>query len=218
MARTPIRQSPGRGKKIDTFTYDLVTPLGTDKATVELAVFMNKSFDGDEPPLAVTGVEFMIVCADPEFEVKGTDLHLLLTTARSRLDKHYEISWERWIKVQITPERPYRGEGTGFRLTYEDVWRGVDAFGNALMREYDRHRERLWTISRWPETFKDRNGRTLACVPATEANVAALEDFTKRIDTLRSLLADFVSPDRITETLDAIAAGAMPLLPSSTDA
>ncbi|PZO71731.1 MAG: hypothetical protein DI629_21325, partial [Mesorhizobium amorphae] len=78
--------------------------------------------------------------------------------------------------------------------------------------------EKQWIISAWPEAFKDRRGRTLACVPATDANVAALEDFSRRIENLRSVLAEFVSPDRIEETLGAIAAGAMTLLPPARGA
>lgn len=216
MSRSPISRSPGRGKKIDTFTYDLTSPVGTDKSSIDLAVYMTKSFSGDEPPYEVTAVCFSVFCDTPAFEINGSDLHLLLTTARARLDKAHEIAWERWLKVQITPERSYEGSGTGFRLSYLEVWRGVDSFGNVLMREYDRHAANtIWKISRWPETFKDKNGRTLACVPATKENEAALDDFCERINTLRKHLADFVSPDRIHDTLNAITSGSLPLLPKA---
>lgn len=217
MARSPIKQSPGLGKKIDVFTYDLTTPVGTDKTTIDLLVYMNKSFSGDTPPYEVTGAEFRIVCEAPSFQIVGTDLQFLLGAARARLDKAYAIKWESWFKVQIIPERVWTGEGTGFRLSYDTVWRGVDAFGHILMREFDRNSDTNWKISAWPDAFKDASGRTLACVPASEATEAALKDFSNRIIALRKRLADFVSPDHIHNTLEAISSGTMPLLPSPDD-
>lgn len=212
MARK-ITRSPGRGKKVDTFTYDVVTPAGDKKRSVEIDVYMSKSLAGDEPPLEVTGVTFSLICEEAAEEITGSDLQIALLAMRSRLDARYAIRWERWLKVEVNPQRHHRGDGSGLSLSYEEVWRGIDPFGAVLMREFSPYSEKQWIISAWPEAFKDKRGRTLACVPATDANVAALEDFSRRIVNLRSVLAEFVSPDRIEETLGAIAAGAMTLLP-----
>ena len=77
------------------------------------------------------------------------------------------------------------------------------------MRTFNSHGDwsNRWIVEPWPEAFKGNDGRTVACIEASEANIQALEAFAKRIRELRKHLADFVAPDRIEETLRVIAQG-----------
>ena len=209
----PIRRSPGHGKKIDTLHYDLVSPAGGAKKTVEMHLFMVKEFKGDEPPYETTGLSFSLRCDEPEMSVTGTDPNILVSALRSRLDRALAIDWQSWFIVKVDPNHPYRGEGRGFTMSWEEVMRGTDHEGRDLMRQRDIHRHE-WVVEAWPETFRDRAGRTLAAVRGTPENEAALRDFAARIDSLRKQLALFVMPDNIEKTLAAIAAGGFAALPA----
>ena len=210
----PIRRSPGHGKKIDTLHYDLVSPADGAKRTVEMHLFMSKSFNGEEPPYETTGLSFTLRCPEAGIDVSGTDANILVSVMRSRLDRAFAIEWKPWFIVKIDPSRPYgNAEGQGFLMSWEEVVRGRDHEGRDLLRRLDIHRHE-WVVEAWPETFRDRAGKTLAAVEGTDGNREALRDFAARIDSLRKQLALFVMPDNIEKTLAAIAAGGFAALPA----
>ena len=103
----PIRRSPGHGKKIDTLHYDLVSPADGAKRTVEMHLFMSKSFNGEEPPYETTGLSFTLRCPEAGIDVSGTDANILVSVMRSRLDRAFAIEWKPWFIVKIDPSRPY---------------------------------------------------------------------------------------------------------------
>lgn len=218
MARGDLSRSPGRGKKIDTLHYDVVQD-GKDgaieKGKIVIDVYLQKKFqDGSPPPKAVTSTMFTVRCEAAKEEVHGTDLDTILKGLRAKLDVRYKIKWENWLKVRVTPARIFDATGAGLELSWTRVERGVTIDGDVLMRTYNHHADwsNRWTIEPWPEVFKDRSGKAVACIPATEANEQSLTAFSGKIDEMRKALAEFVAPDHIEETLRAIADGSMRML------
>lgn len=215
MARGQISQSAGKGKKIGEFAYDVEQEqdgkIGTKK--VKINAYMQSKFKEDsEPPKMTTDVQFYLECEGAE--EWGSDLSACLKAMRGKLDRKYTIKWERWLLVRVSPARVFKGAGAGTELSWTEVERGVTLDGSVLMREFNVHgtfRNR-WKISPWPETYRESNGKTVACVPATEENEAALEAFAQKMRELTKTLADFVAPENIDETLAMITSGNLRLL------
>ena len=217
MARGSISKSPGKGKKIGVFPFDVEQESDGEVVTrkIEITAYMQSAYKEDsEPPKMVTDTQFFLEC-EGESDY-GTDLNACLQSMRSKLDKKYEIKWERWLLVRVEPRRPYKGIGTGLTLSWEDVERGVTLDGDVLMREVNVHGpfNNPWRISPWPEVYKDRGGKTVACVRATEANEEALEAFAQKLRELSKTLSEFVSPENIDETLNLISDGGLKMLGS----
>lgn len=214
MARGDITKSAGMGKKIDSFPYDIDQQIDgrvvSGKASI--AVYMSKDFGmSDTTPKPVTGVEFRCR-ADGVDDCTGSDLQSVLKAMRSKLDLKYKINWMRYLKVQVSQRNPYYGAGTGMTLEWSEVYRGVTVDGDVLMRSYARGGTKTWNIEPWPQSFKDQRGNTLACIPSTDENEAALEAFKEKIDAMRTALANFVSPENIDATLRQIQSGELRLL------
>jgi hypothetical protein len=215
MARGGITRSPGNGKKIGTFPFDVEQEADGKIVArkVNIDVYMQVKYtEGSEPPKQVTATQFYLK-AEGEEEY-GTDLNVCLKSMRSKLDLKYKISWERWLLVRVEPARIYRGIGAGLELSWTDVERGVTLDGDVLMREYDSYGDfqNRFKISPWPEVYKDKKGKTVACVHATEENEKALEKFAEKLRDMTKVLADFVSPDNIEETLSMIVSDQIKLL------
>ena len=218
MPRGSISQSPGKGKKIAVFPYDVQQEADGRIVIkkVEIVVYMQSKYgDSDTAPKPVVATMFQLECeGEKEY---GSDLDLCLKAMLAKLDKRFAIKWERWFLVKVEPARLYgRGDGAGCTLSWQDVWRGVTLDGSVLMRELEVRREfsSPWRISAWPEVYRDSNGKTVACVQATDANEAALEAFAEKLRDLTKTLSKFVAPENIETTLREISEGGLKLLGS----
>lgn len=170
--------------------------------------------DRNKPPYPTIGTEFYVEMDDPQLYVKGTDCEAIRRTVFSALDKRYAIQWEKYYLVEIRPERPYHGLGSGFCLTYSDIEKGTTFDGKELKREYSYHRrEYSYHVEPWPGEFRDREGKVQACIPATPENEKALKEFTRRIEELREAMKKFLSPELIQQTLADLANNFGNLLP-----
>lgn len=212
MAKGDISSSPGDGKRIDRLPYEIVQVDGRDPVRLSVDVYMKKRFESSEAtPRPVSGATFILKCQKER--VEGSDIDACIAAMRGKLDKRFRIKWERWVKVGIVREHQHLAcGGTGLSLRWECVERGKAYDGSDLMRTYYGRDGKTWKIEPWPEYFKDRNGRTLACIPETDENIKALEAFRDKIDEMRKALAAFVSPDEIEKTLRAISHGGIKLL------
>ncbi len=216
MPRGNISRSPGHGKKIGVFPFDVEQEADGRIVTkkVEILAYMQSKYkEYSEPKKEVTAVQFYLSCEGEE--EYGTDLDACLKAMRGKLDLKYKIKWERWLIVRVSPDRVYgEGMGAGCRLSWKDIERGVTLDGSVLMREYDTHGDwnNKWKISPWPEVYKDKSGKVVACVQATEENEKALEMFAEKLRELTKTLAAFVAPDKIEETLALISSGGLRLL------
>ena len=212
MARGNIRQSPGKGKRIGIFPFD-VTQENDGKIVVRkveiIAYMQNRYAENSEPPKEVTATQVFLECeGEKEY---GTDLNACLKAMRSKLDLKYRIDWKPWLRVRVDPKHPYTGTGYGLELSWQEVERGVTLDGDVLLRTYNVYGDfnNPWQIYPWPEQHRDKSGKVVACVLKTDDNLKALEQFSQKLKDLTKTLADFVSPDNIDDTLAAIASGGL---------
>lgn len=212
MAQPKASNEGSNGKLIDTWIYEFPAlvqhsdddegaprhTVAAKKVPVELRLI--KRFTGSTPPLATGEVEFLVVVKDTEdIKFRGTDIEALRVALWDQLDERYKTQWHEYFLVQVTPEAFYDGIGTGLAFGYSNVEKGIAWDGTLLLRQ------RRWggetEIKPWPGEFRDKNGKVLACIPATTQNRKSLEEFRARIDVLRKRLADYLRPDQIMQTL-----------------
>lgn len=219
--------SNGEGTLVDTIHYESTGVTLTDAARTALAQEPDPDNEGPETsvgkvkiPIEVrlrkhfsteTGrdrpvgeLQFALVCRRPAITLRGTDIEVLRAAMWAELDKDSAIAWEQYMLVTIEPAMSY-GEGVseGLRLNTETVWKGTTRDGLHLLRQLGRSRLEVhgWAYRPWPGAFTDRAGRVTACIPATAANEAAMEEFRVRIREMRERLKDLVRPERILQTL-----------------
>jgi len=184
---------------------------------VHINVYMIKRTEqSEEAPHPLDSVEMEVFCPELNIRLEGTDVVALKDAMWGMLDKKFEINWERFFQVEIIKSRIYGDDGTGMEVVYNDVYKGTTWDGKLLLRKWRAHE---YKISPWPGAFKDEKGKVMACIPATEENQAALEEFCSRVDILRERLADFLRPDVIQENLLRLASFALlpPPAPTATD-
>lgn len=175
---------------------------------VTVNVYMIKtSRQSEEPPHPLDTVRMEIDCPELSIKIDGTDIEAMKDTMWSMLDKKFEITWERYYQVEVIKSRIWsEKDGVGMEIVYSDIYKGTTWDGKPLLKRWRGHN---YHIEPWPGAFKDENGKVMACIPATEQNKAALEEFCARVDTLREKLADFLRPDVIQENLLRLAACAL---------
>jgi len=204
------------GKVVDRWYY---APENDDKKKVCVRLRLIKNsrddkYDGHDrnlPPFETLSVSFHV--HEPELGIEhfeGSDAEILRRAIWAQLDKRYNIEWESYYLVTVRLETPYRGLGTGFCLEYRDIEKGTTWDGKELLKEYA---HRGWRIDPWPGEFRDEGGRIEACIPATPVNTKGLQEFNDRIATLREILTDFLSPEKILHVL-ADLAGVDAILPA----
>jgi hypothetical protein len=223
----------GRPKLIDTWYYDVkdlsiierepkideeeapepIKKVITCKAEVKV-LMEKKTSDQGGPPYALEEVHFVVECREPKFSFQGTDIECLRQAAWDKLDAKFAIKWENFYLVKVRPERVYDGQGSGLSFSYDWVYRGTTWDGKELMRQSQFRGEDK--ITPWPGRFTDKNGQTVACIPATEENSAALREFGKRVDKLRDLMRDTLKPEHIMQTLQNLS-GLMLLPPAEPE-
>ena len=213
MAKQRSSNEGSGGKLLDTWIYEYkgITeydngPEGETRKTVEskkveVELRLIKKFsDSAQPPLATKEASLTVVCKEADIKLTGTDVEALRVAMWAKLDKRYEVKWERYYLVRIEPATSYEGISNGLTFSYDWVEKGIAWDGTLLLKERPRFSNGD-RISPWPGTFKDKNGKVMACIPETEANTKALREFRDRIDALRERLAAFLKPDVILNTL-----------------
>lgn len=223
MAKNP-KSIPDR--KIDTWYYDVkdltvpidedgeaedpdelentgASPAGSKVITkkVEVSLYLVKdTAASDTPPYPLKEASFRVVCKEPNFDFHGTDIESLRAAAWASLDKKYEVQWNAYYLVTVDHAHGYSGVSTGLTFSYNTVYKGITWDGKLLLKDYDSfHRHAV--IKPWPGAFTDKGGKAIACIPHSETNEAALEEFAKRVNKLRELMKDYLRPDRIADTL-----------------
>lgn len=186
----PPEPAPHAGKVVDKI--------------VPLELRMHKTFDRDESGSnrTVKRVTFSLTCANPTARVTGTDIELLRSSIWDFLDKQFAVKWTQYYLVRIEPSHLYMsGPSNGLGFSYDRIERGVAHDGSLLMRQWSRGSRGGFEVKAWPGEFKDSHGKLMACIPATDANGQALEEFMKMITQLRERLAAFFRPETIEMTL-----------------
>ena len=180
--------------------------------TIEVRL-IKKTSQSEEPPHLTEDVRFEVYCAELDLHIKGTDIELLRAAVWEHLDKKFAIKWEQFYLVEVAENRPWGGsDGTGILFEYDTVWRGTTWNGKFLFKKYESNEFKIKT---WPGEFTDKGGKVIACIPATEPNKLALEEFVRRMNEMRKVMANYLRPERILQTL-ANLSGTMPFLPALT--
>lgn len=234
------RQNNGKGTLVDTWYWDfpgidLVGSLDhpeSEEAEVHAHERAKQLVKGQKIPLEVRlikqyngeggaqqtpkAVEFSVTCPMLNLSVSGTDIEALRTAMWSMLESTYKIEWERYLIVVIAGAASHQAQiETGFALGTSSVYKGTAPDGTVLLREYDRGYGRsTWKYRPWPGEYSNKNGDVLACIPATEKNEIAIEEFRASIMTLKHRLQALVKPESIQETLENLSKIAMLPAPS----
>ncbi len=212
----PALPTKTQGKLVDTWVYayrgveqaddvdgdDSKKKLVTDQR-VELRVYMVKEQTAlRSPPHLTAGVLFRVDCENPKFQLTGTDVELLRKDAFARCDDRFKTRWTPYYLVEVRPEHPYQGLGSGLCFSYRQIEKGIAWDGTELLKDRDWNARRYEDkIEAWPGDFTDKQGKVIACIPNTPANDAALEEFAKRIVKLRESIASLLEPKVIMQTL-----------------
>jgi len=187
-----------------------------EERKVEIKVRLFKATSPSErPPHVTSAVRLEAECREFGIRVEGTDVEAIRRAVFSRLDETLRIAWREHFLVRVERPHIYDGTGSGAAVSWSTVWKGVAWDGSELMRELGRYEGKTWKVSPWPGAFTQRDGRVMACIPATEANERALREFAAKLDRFRELLGDFLAPDRIDRTLANLSG--VPFLPARPD-
>jgi hypothetical protein len=180
--------------------------------TVKIELILHKkTSQSEEPPHPTESVEFEVKCEELKLNMTGTDIEALRAGMWDQLDAKFDIKWEQFYLVTVSPTRGWNGAaGTGILFEYDNVWRGTTWDGKLLMKKYDSHE---FKIKPWPGEFTDKGGKVIACIPVNEMNTLALQNFSDRMDKMREVMADFLRPEKIMQTL-ADLSGHLPFLPA----
>lgn len=193
-------------------------PLLVKDQKVPIEIRLVKKFNDDAIPASVKGVEFVASNKHLGISLAGTDIEALRVAVWSKLEAEFRIEWKPYLLIEIDSAGSwYRGISEGLSLTEITVYRGMARDGTELLREYDRNGvSGPYKYRPWPGEYEDKNGRVVACIPASEENQASMKNFRARIAELRKRLADLVKPDVIMATLANLSGSN--LLPSPSEA
>lgn len=187
-------------------------PLLVAEQVIKIEVRLLKALADEGLPRTVKSVEFAVICSELGIRLIGSDIEALRVALWAKLEKAHEIIWESWYLIQIASAQSHVGDReTGFALSQNTIYRGVAKDGTVLMREFERGRySSPWRYKPWPGEYQDKGGHVIACIPATQANDAALAEFRARIVELQRRLSDLVKPELILRTLANLSAVGLP--------
>lgn len=187
-------------------------PLLVKDQVLDIEVRMLEKTADESLPRTVNAVEFKLVCKALDISLVGSDIEVLRAAMWAKLEKAHEIKWEEWYLVQVAGAQSFKGSfEVGFALSQDTIWRGVAKDGTELMREFERGRTYgPWRYKPWPGVYQDKGGHVIACIPATEVNKRALDEFRERIYALQERISDLVKPEVILDTLANLAGTGLP--------
>lgn len=198
--------------------FETVQHVAERKIAVEL--YLEKETEEVKtPPHPLKNVKFIAKCRESQYkidlEIEGTDIEAVRSAVWAEMDARFEIKWHKYYKVYLDRSQIYIGRGDGFDFYFDEVWKGITWEGKELLKEFSQSRDEHYKISPWPGKFTDRNGNIIACIPRNDMTEAALNDFASKIEKMRGVLRQYLSPETIMSTL--INMSGLKLLEASTD-
>ncbi|KKN96877.1 hypothetical protein LCGC14_0165210 [marine sediment metagenome] len=208
MSKATRRQDPRNGKLIATWKW-----VSKSGKVVEIPVRMSMDtadgpfLDGNKKVGGRMGrrrhrvtdkVQIGVFLSEPrKIEVVGTDVEIVRKTVFSMLGNIYELDWQPYYRVKLTSPFYFDETGTGMSIEYETIEMAQE--DGKWMWRYQHNRG--FTVEEGqPKTGMDEDEMT-ALVPVTEENTVALDAICEQIDALRKYISDFMSPEKIQETL-----------------
>lgn len=192
-------------------------PPKVQEGKIKVEVRLKKVYENSRtPPQALKSTALIAECAALNISVTATDIESLRKSILARIDERFAIDWKPYLLVEVIPERPYHGEGAGFSFSYREIMKGVTQDGQLLMRIASETADHAWRVYAWPKAFKNQQGEPMACIEGNAENIAALQDFQRRILALKDRINEFLAPEAILDTLANINSNAL-LSPPAAD-
>lgn len=166
------------------------------------------------------GLSLKADCSMLPETVYGTDIDELYKRVEKILQDQEDlftgIIWEDWLELKIQGGNNIRDGGlyglertSELKMEYASIKRGIGADGkiyhvncNGIVLPFPEPRRLADGEHSKVDGFRTESAAEISYVPATEANLAALERLRLDMATLRHRIADLVSQDRIQATLE----------------
>jgi len=195
------RNRPGRHLEM------IVIYVKKDRYDVELR--MESDRKGNRGGLKQT---FHLFHPESDFHTSGTDLAKMKKTFKEHIDKMDEVTWEKWIEVQVDDgiHLPQYAKDTEYHIDFE--FRVFEQGLSKKGRKYSRNLDGSNMIGRW-ETTGHRTSK-YSYVKHTPELEAALTEIGKRIVQVRQQLAELLSQKTLQQTLQLVIENKFKVLPA----
>jgi hypothetical protein len=194
------------GRIIDE--WDFVSPLGHKGPKLSVTV----SLRGEG-----AGIKFVAHGAGLVQELADTDIERLRQAVEKELqfqhDAQTNLVWEDWLEVVVSSSDfgLDRGLTASLKLSVNPLKRAIDPVtgkplqlnSNNLATPFPEPKAagEKDVLEEDPRFSNRQQDFSYSYIPATEVNIEALKDIQRRIAELRQVLADFLSPDRVQQSL-----------------
>jgi hypothetical protein len=214
MVRTELNFTNGSsGKKVFEWTFRV--PGNRDRIPVEVKAYNNG-----------TDVWFQAFGPHLVGEIKSSDINELKRVVQERLNEQIDlltnVEWEDWFEVVVTggnsdfADSKHSALGADLKVQVNKLKHGVDpATGRALTVING-------AVTDFPEATRLADGPQMVSgyrvgsvaeksyIPATAENRRAIDNILSRMQELRESIADFLSQENITESLEKDVLKALP--------
>jgi len=205
-------QDGAEGKVVDLFHWASKDRKTAYEVPIRLVKQTGRREDGFQEIPPIRSVSFGAWIEKPvKFGYVCTDIEILRQAIFTALDEACAIDWKEMLLVKVAKSYGARYDGgAGIEFSYEAIYTGKTVDGVDVWRKRGYRDETIYEGTPKVGLVKGRRddeeelGTMIAVVESTKANGAALEEFSARFDMLRKSLCDFISPEKVQETLDRI--------------
>lgn len=216
-----------RRRLIDTWTFVSPFTKHIDETTLAVKVFLINGFRGGTD---TEGMSFEAFFSGKRISFKNTDIEKLRQQVEEQLRKQdlarNGIVWEDWIELEISGyghDNKHDDPGAALDLTYRVIKRGLDPKTGKLLTINDNHvvvqfpsakkageedpdcMKKSVDNNDWRTWSSERDeNHQYSYIPATPANLAAVESVVQRLRDLRAALNDLLDQKSIQKALATV--------------
>lgn len=214
MVRTELNfTNASTGKKVFDWTFRIAGK--SDHVPVEVKAYNNG-----------TDVWFQATGPHLKGEIKNSDINELKRVVQERLNEQIDlltnVEWEDWFEVVVTGDNSnftdsrHSALGADLKVQVNRLKRGVNPATGRVMTVIN------GVVTDFPVSTRLSDGPQMASgyrvgsvaeksyIPATDENRRAIDNILSRMQELRESIADFLSQDNISESLETDVLKALP--------
>jgi hypothetical protein len=204
-------QSCAYGKVVDLFHWGSEDGKVAYEVPIRLVKETGRKEDGVEEIPPLRKAYFGVWIEKPvRFGYLCENIEILRQAVFTALDEGTAIDWKPMFLVKVA--RPYAARyegGAGVEFTYDTIYLGKTLDGVDAWKEESHRAEMIYEGRPQLGVVKKHRrgeeiGTLITMVEATKENAAALEVFEERFDALRKSLCEFLSPEKVQDTLNRI--------------